>query len=102
MKENSQKRIGQVKKSSDSISTDEEDQLYQTNTINFDTSSRLSFAVFFYNCKLFGLCSFNEHHNLNVDQYVFLPIIKALKKCFYGRWTKNNQGGIKMILLTRD
>ena len=38
-KENSQNGIGQVKKSADPISTDDEDQLWQTNSINFDTSS---------------------------------------------------------------
>ena len=81
MKENSQKE----NRASKPISTNDEDQLWQTNTINFDTSSVLSFGVFIYNYKLFSLRSFDEMHVLNIHQYVFSTDNKGVEK-----------GGIKM------
>ncbi|CAC5356086.1 unnamed protein product [Mytilus coruscus] len=55
----------------------------------------LSYGVFYYNCKLFGFRGMDEHRDLDATQFEVVTDSVQKKKCltFYGRVSKNNQGG---------
>ena len=44
----------------------------KSGVMNMSTSKGLSYAVFFYNCKMFGLRGNTEHKNLDASQFTFV------------------------------
>jgi len=60
--------IGVSTKRADPVSLDDETALWNSGVLNMSTSKGLSYAVFFYNCKSFGLRGSNEHKNLDASQ----------------------------------
>ena len=57
--------------------------------VGFHTSKALSYGVFFYNCKVFGLRGMNEHVNLTVEQYEFGKDSLGEYLVFTSRMSKN-------------
>ena len=96
MKELTKQGIGIHRNRADPITTEDEEQLWDSGTLNMDTAQGLSYAVFFYNCKLFGFRGGDEHRNLEVNQYEVITDQDGNQKLvFYGRSAKNLQGGLK-------
>ena len=56
-------------KRADPISKDDEIALWNSGVLNVSSSKGLSYAVFFYNSKTFGLRGNQEHKNLDVSQF---------------------------------
>ncbi|XP_067671801.1 uncharacterized protein [Haliotis asinina] len=73
----------------------EEEMLWAKGTFSSETSSGLLHAVYFYNCKVFGVRAADEHANLEVSQFEFGRYSVGEYVRFIGRVTKNNQGGLK-------
>ena len=98
MKKLTSEGIGVVTKSASPISQEDEEKLWETGTINLNTSFGLSNGVFLYNCKRFGLRAMDEHRKLTPEQYSFNidAVTGRQKMTFNGRLNKNNQGGIKL------
>ncbi|XP_063442151.1 uncharacterized protein LOC134722460 [Mytilus trossulus] len=96
MKELTHDGIGIHKKRADPVSIDDEKILWEKGIFSMTTSEGLSFAVFYYNCKLFGFRGMDEHRDLDVSQYKILIDYTQNKRClkFFGRVSKNVQGGI--------
>ncbi|XP_069140278.1 uncharacterized protein [Argopecten irradians] len=59
------------KKQSQPITKDQERMLWTKRVLNMDTALGLSRAVYYYNCKVFGVRAREEHRNLRVEQYTF-------------------------------
>eukprot|EP00058_Branchiostoma_floridae_P002244 XP_002587732.1 hypothetical protein BRAFLDRAFT_94635 [Branchiostoma floridae] len=69
MKELTAAGVGVTKRQADPLTTDDEDRLWESNTISLSTSEGMSYGVYFYNCKVFGLRAMDEHLNLLIEQY---------------------------------
>ena len=96
MKELSQKGVGSHRNRAAPVTVDDEIQLWESGTLNGDTSQGLSYAVFLYNCKVFGFRGGDEHRNLDVSQYEVTTDHRGHQKLVYfGRTAKNLQGGLK-------
>ena len=54
MKELTSKGVGIHSKRADPVTEMDEHKLWEASTFNLDTGNGLNYAVFFYNCKLFG------------------------------------------------
>jgi len=70
MKELTAAGIGVRVLHADPVTVDDEMQLWRSGVLNTTTSKGLSYAVFFYNCKTFGLRGNTEHRNLDASQFV--------------------------------
>ena len=95
MKEMTAKSIGVKTNSASPLSEDDEKQLWDSGAVGFHTSKALSYGVFFYNCKVFGLRAMNEHVNLTVERYEFGKDSLGEYIVFTGRVSKNVQGGLE-------
>ena len=71
MKEFTAAGIGPKKTSADPLALQDEEQLWWSGTIGFHSSKALSYSVYFYNCKVFGVRAMNEHFSVMVEQYEF-------------------------------
>ncbi|XP_070554321.1 zinc finger MYM-type protein 2-like [Ptychodera flava] len=93
MKELSREGIGTVKKQAQPYTIEHEEKLWQH---SFDTSTALglSYAVYFYMCKIFGLRAADEHSGLTVDQLSFQDDHIGEYVVFHGKPTKTDQGGL--------
>ena len=89
MKEMTAKSIGVKTNSASPLSEDDEKQLWDSGAVGFHTSKALSYGVFFYNCKVFGLRGMNEHVNLTVEQYEFGKDSLGEYLVFTSRMSKN-------------
>ncbi|CAC5405574.1 unnamed protein product [Mytilus coruscus] len=96
MKEVTAAGLGIHKKRADAISPQDEDTLWCKGVISLDSAEGLSYGVFYYNCKLFGCRGMDEHRDLDATQFEVVTDSVQKKKCltFYGRISKNNQGGL--------
>ena len=85
-----------IHKRADPVSIDDEKILWEKRIFSMTTSEGLSFAVFYYNCKLFGFRGMDEHRDLDASQYKILIDYTQNKLClkFFGRVSKNVHGGI--------
>lgn len=92
MKEMTIAGIGTKKTSADPLTVDDEEQLWSTGTIGFHSAKALSYAVFFYNCKVFGFRAMNEHVSLMAEQYEMGADKDGEFITFNGRVSKNVQG----------
>ncbi|CAG2247964.1 unnamed protein product [Mytilus edulis] len=95
MKEVTATGLGIHKKRADAVSPQDEDTLWCKGVISLDSAEGLSYGVFYYNCKLFGFRGMDEHRDLEATQFEVVTDSVQKKKCltFYGRISKNNQGG---------
>lgn len=81
-------------KQADPISEEQENSLWQSGTFNLETSSGILNAVFFYNCKLFGLRGRDEHYNLETSQFSIGEDDCGKFIHFVGRDNKTFKGGL--------
>ena len=95
MKERTSAGIGPTKSSADPLTSADEGQLWSSDTIGFHSSQALSYAVYFYNCKVFEFRAMNEHINLSVEPYEFGVDETGDFVKFHGRVSKNVQGGLQ-------
>ena len=95
MKEMTIAGIGTKKTSADPLTVDDEEQSRSTGTIGFNSAKALSYAVFFYNCKVFGFRAMNEHVSLVAEQYEMGTDKDGEFITFNGRVPKNVQGGLQ-------
>ena len=77
------------------MSEDDEKQLWDSDSVGFHTSKELSYGVFFFNCKVFGLRAIDKYVNLTVEQYEFGKGSLGEYMVFTGRVSKNVQGRLE-------
>ena len=63
--------VGTTPKRADPVTKTDEEKLWETDTISTNTALGLSNGVYFYNCKVFGFRSKDEHVELQAEQYSF-------------------------------
>ena len=63
--------------------------------MNMSTSKGLSYAVFFYNCKTFGLRGNAEHKNLDASQFTFVSSDEGAYILFNAWNSKTFNGGLE-------
>ena len=95
MKMATEEGIGTVKKQAQPISEEQERVLWEKGVVSSGTALGLSRAVYFYNCKVFGLRARDEHRNLHMDQYEFGTDDAGNFVKFHGRASKNVSGGLR-------
>ena len=61
----------------------------------YDSSAALLNGVFFYNCKLFGLCGRDEHHSFDASQIIIGTDDKGKYIQFMETKSKTFNGGLK-------
>ena len=95
MKELTAKGVGTVTKSAQPLTSEQENELWSKNIFTIHTAEGLLKAVFWYNCKCFGLRGGDEHRELVREQYSigYDGVGRYLR--FMGRSSKNVQGGLK-------
>ena len=62
---------GTIIQQADPILPGEEDKLWESEVISLDTAQGLSYGIYFYNLKCFGLRGGQIHRDLNTDQFTF-------------------------------
>ena len=96
------KGLGTQPKQAEPITEDEESRLWRSGQLGKQSSQALLNTVYYYNCKMFGLRSQDEHRNLSTDQFekkvdengkVFLQ--------FTGRASKTNRGGLHHMKINK-
>ncbi len=95
--------LGMERKSADPISREMEVQLCEKGLFSRETSEGLVNVVYFYNCKLFGLRSGDEHSSLTVEQFKFgisdgseyVQFTGSEYVQFTGSTSKTYHGGLK-------
>ena len=88
--------IGTETISADPVTKEDEEQLWDSGAISLDTAQGLSYGVFFYNCKLFGLRALDEHVEMEKEQLEIVPGSQGRFGIhFKGRLCKNAQGGLR-------
>ena len=95
MKELTAAGIGVRVLHADPVTVDDEMQLWRSGVLNTTTSKGLSYAVFFYNCKTFGLRGNTEHRNLDASQFVLRCDDTGENYVQFYSWnSKTFQGGL--------
>jgi len=87
--------VGTLKKQAQPLTSEQEHSLWEQGIFSIETAQGLLNAVFWYNCKCFGLRGGDEHRNLEVDQYSLDHDEHGRYLRFVGRSTKNYQGGLQ-------
>lgn len=59
-----------VVKYTETLTNNNENELWEKGVINKKTSNGLSYGVFFYNSKVFGLRGLSEHKDLKAEQFI--------------------------------
>ena len=88
--------LGSTTKQAQPITPDKEPLLWSTGLFGIHSSVSLLNTVYYYNCKVFGLRSYDEHRNLMCAQYEKKVDEKSriyLQYTDFGR--KTNHGGLK-------
>ena len=102
MKELTAAGVGSVRKRAEPLSKQQE-QLWDTGVFNLDCAQGLTYLVFFYNCKLFGLRGGDEHRELCCEQFTVSFDDTGRFIRFVGRASKNVKGGLKQkYVSTKD
>ena len=63
------KGLGTQPKQAEPITEDEESRLWRSGQLGKQSPQALLNTVYYYNCKMFGLRSQDEHRNLSTDQF---------------------------------
>ena len=95
MKRLTREGIGTETKQAQPLSPDQEDELWKRGIFSLNSGWGLTNAVFWYNCKLFGLRGGDEHRNLMREQLEVDHDKQGRFLRFKGRNSKNVQGGLK-------
>jgi len=84
-----------VKKEAEPISDGEEEKLWEMVFSFYEKDARkLSYAVYYYNCKIFALRAADEHADLDASQFSTGQNVYGEYIHFQGASAKNCQGGI--------
>lgn len=94
MKQLTTSGVGSVKKQAQPLTSDQEHRLWQCGLFSIETADGMLNAVFWYNCKCFGLRGGDEHRDLVVQQYIDSDTTGRFLR-FVGRSAKNFQGGLQ-------
>ena len=98
MKELTASGIGVSVKRADPISLDDEISLWNSGVLNMSSSKGLSYAVFFYNCKTFGLRGNQEQKNLDASQFT-VHCSDENSYVLFNSWnSKTFNGGLDWII----
>ena len=95
MKKLTSEGVGTVTRSAQPLSPEHEGILWSKGLFSIKTAEGLTNAVFWYNCKCFGLRGGDEHRQLVVEQYTIGGDHAGRFLRFVGRSSKNVQGGLK-------
>ncbi len=87
--------VGTVRKQAEPLTPEQEDTLWSSGIFSLDSGWGLTYAVFWYNCKLFGLRGGDEHRQLQREQFEIGSDGVGRFVRFMGRSCKNVQGGLK-------
>ena len=74
---------------------EDEEKLWNSGVLNTTTAQGLSFAVFFYAGKVFGIRGGSEHHQLVASQFNIYQSATGEYIEYTERRAKNSQGGAK-------
>jgi hypothetical protein len=99
MKELLSHGFGTKVKQADPILTEDEEKIWEAQVFGMHSAQNLQYTVFFYNCKLFGLCAFDEHRSLECEQFEIGSDNHRKYVHFIGRSNKILKGGIKQMQL---
>ena len=90
------KGLGSKRKQAESITADEEAMLWSVGQLGRGSAHALLNTVYFYNCKVFGLRSYDEHHSLQCSQFEKkVDESGRLYLEYTDRGSKTNRGGLK-------
>ena len=95
MKELTSEGVGTVPRRAEPISKDQEELLWSKGVFDINSAQGLTYLVFFYNCKLFGLRGGDEHRQLCRDQFSVSYDTVGRYLRFMGRSSKNVKGGLR-------
>ena len=90
------KGLGTSSKQAEPITADEESLLWTSGQLGTHSAKALLNTVYFYNCKVFGLRSYDEHRNLRCSQFAKKLDEKGRVYIQYTDFgSKTNRGGLK-------
>ena len=96
MKELTAEGIGVNVKRADAVTLDDERSLWRCGVFNMSTAKGLSYCVFFYNSKTFGLRGNSEHKNLDASQFVIKTDECGSSFLLFNSWnSKTFNGGLE-------
>ena len=87
--------VGTKTKQADPVNEEDEKKLWSSGVFNTETSTGLSYIMYYYNCKLFGFRARDEHGSLQASQ--FQVTYYNGRKCleYNGRLAKNVTGNFE-------
>lgn len=88
------KGFGCSLKQADPILPKDEETLWQKHVFGKESAEQLLHTVFFYACKVFGLRGYDEHHDLQCEQFTIGEDSAGRFIQFTGRATKTYKGGL--------
>lgn len=88
------KGFGCSLKQADPILPKDEETLWQKHVFGKESAEQLQHTVFFYACKVFGLRGYDEHHDLQCEQFTIGEDSAGRFIQFSGRATKTYKGGL--------
>ena len=98
MKDLTYRGIGIETKQADVFSEAEEVEMWQKGVFGNCSSEVLQYTLYFYNCKLFGLRGREEHHDLQVNDFIIGNDSDGKVYIKYtSRSRKNFNGGLRQI-----
>ncbi|CAC5391247.1 unnamed protein product [Mytilus coruscus] len=98
MKELASRGRGSITKQADPITKEDEEQIWNSGVFGCDNSVALQNTVFFYNCKLFGMRGYDEHRNLECEQFsIGCDGSESRFIHFTGRTSKTFSGGLNQL-----
>ena len=95
MKTLMKKGVGTETKQVQPLTPEQEEKLWSLGIFSLNAGWGLTYAIFWYNCKLFGLRGGDEHRSLVREQFEIDSDAQGRFVRFKGRNSKNVQGGIK-------
>eukprot|EP00105_Crassostrea_gigas_P007334 XP_011421538.1 PREDICTED: uncharacterized protein KIAA1958-like [Crassostrea gigas] len=81
-------------KQADPILPKDEETLWQKHVFGKESAEQLQHTVFFYACKVFGVRGYDEHHDLQCEQFTIGEDSAGRFIQFSGRATKTYKGGL--------
>ncbi len=88
--------LGTSSRKAEPISPEEEVLLWSSEQFGTHTAKAILNTVYYYNCKVFGLRSFDEHRNLVCSQYVKkVDEVGRLYIEYTDFGSKTNRGGLR-------
>lgn len=87
--------VGNGRKTADPVTDEDETKLWSSGAFSVSDADGLLRAVYYYNCKAFGLRARDEHRKLTLNQVIFSEDATGKFVEFRGRGNKIYKGGIQ-------